>query len=211
MKFSIMTAAAVAAALASASATPARNRAGAALEAPHVTPQAERTLHAFARCVALESPARTRAVLAVAEDSASFANGIRDLADWNRSCLNRGTLRANEHFFAGRMAEALLLRALRGRDLAARVAFDPARPPLRASNEAELMSICIVRAAPAEVAALFGTEPAGHAEAAAMQALYPYLGRCLRQGVQGRFNRPAIRSMLALAAYRLNENNQAAQ
>jgi len=211
MKFRLIAAAAVAAALAFAGSASARNGEARALQAPHVTPQAERTLHAFARCVALESPARTRAALAVEEGSPSFANGIRDLADWNRSCLNRGTLRANEHFFAGRMAEALLLRALQGGDLATHVAFDPARPPVRASNDAELMSICIVRAAPAEVAALFGTEPAGRAEAAAMQALHPYLGRCLRQGVEGRFNRPAIRSMLALAAYRLNENNQAAQ
>ncbi|HEV2817510.1 MAG TPA: hypothetical protein VGW40_09870 [Allosphingosinicella sp.] len=210
MKLRMMAAIAVAAGLALAGPASAQRDAARGLEAPHVTPQAVRTLHAFARCVALESPARTRAALAVEEDSAGFANGIRDLADWNRSCLVRGTLRANEHFFAGRMAEALLLRDLRGQDLASRVAFDPARPPIRASNDAELMSICIVRAAPAEVAALFGTEPAGSQEAAAMQALVPYLSRCLRQGVEGHFNRPAIRSMLALAAYRLSENNRAA-
>ena len=73
------------------------------------------------------------------------------------------------------------------------------------------MGICIVRAAPAEVAALFATEPASAGEAAAMRAVTPHLGRCLRTGVEAHFNRPAVRSILALAAFRLSENNQPAR
>ena len=108
------------------------------------------------------------------------------------------------------MAEALLLEDLRGEDLGRRVALDPGRPPLRANGETELMGICIVRAAPAEVAALFATEPASAEEAAAMRAVTPHLGRCLRTGVEAHFNRPAV-LVLALAAFRLSENNQPAR
>ena len=181
------------------------------LDSPHVTPQAVRMLHAFARCVALESPSEARALLARDPESAGFVNGLMRLLDHNTHCLDHGSLAGNRRFFAARMAEALLLRDLHGGELATRVAFDADRPALQARDETELMSVCIVRAAPTEVAALFGTEPAGSREAEAMRVLAPHLSRCLRQGVEGHFNRPAIRSMLALAAFRLSENNQAAQ
>ena len=104
------------------------------LDPPRVAPEAVRTLHAFARCVALENPARARAILAASEGSAGYVNAIQRLADNNHSCLNRGSLSANERFFAGRMAEALLLDDLHGEDLGRRVALDPGRPPLRANG-----------------------------------------------------------------------------
>jgi hypothetical protein len=212
MKLRMMTAALAAAGLAlvgftaSAQGTPRGD-----LDSPHVTPQAVRTLHAFARCVALESPSEARALLAQDPESAGFVNGLMRLLDHNTHCLDHGSLAGNRRFFVARMAEALLLRDLHGGELAPRVAFDATRAPLQARDETELMSVCIVREAPAEVAALFGTEPAGSREAEAMRVLAPHFGSCLRQGVEGHFNRPAIRSMLALAAFRLSENNQAAQ
>lgn len=209
MGFGKYAAAAIAAAFATAAM--AQGSARSDLEPPRVAPEAVRTLHAFARCVALESPARARAVLAADEGSAGFVNAIQRLADNNHHCLNRGSLSANERFFAGRMAEALLLTDLQGQDLARRVALDETRPPVRANGETALMGICIVRAAPAEVAALFATDPASAEEAAAMRAVTPHLGRCLRTGVEAHFNRPAIRSILALAAFRLSENNQPAR
>jgi len=205
----VLAAAFVAAGLAGAAAAQASERSS--LDSPHVTPQAVRMLHAFARCVALESPSEARALLAQDPESAGFVNGLMRLLDHNTHCLDHGSLAGNRRFFAARMAEALLLRDLHGGELATRVAFDADRPALQARDETELMSVCIVRAAPTEVAALFGTEPAGSREAEAMRVLAPHLSRCLRQGVEGHFNRPAIRSMLALAAFRLSENNQAAQ
>ena len=111
--------------------------------------------------------------------------------------------------FAGGMAEALLGSDHGLGDLAARVALDPALPPLRARDELEVMSICVVRAAPGEVASLFATQPASDAENAALRAIMPRAGQCLTAGASLRLNALSMRSMLALAAWRLDQHNRA--
>jgi len=169
--------------------------------------RAERVLHDFAACLAASEPRRAREVLALDYRASGYAEALTRLVGSNTMCLERGRLTGNGRLFAGRIAEALLLRSLRGGDLGRRVAFDPARPPLQARDETELMAICTVRAAPAEVAALFASRPASEEENAAVRTLAPRIGGCLAAGTSGRFNRAAIRSMLALAAWRLSELN----
>jgi hypothetical protein len=69
------------------------------------------------------------------------------------------------------------------------------------------MSMCAVRAAPAQVSALLRTQAASREESEALAAIAPHFAQCLGSGNQVRLNRIAARSLLALAAYRLGEHN----
>jgi hypothetical protein len=164
-----------------------------------------RVLHRFAHCIARRNSVATQRLLAMDFHTTDYDMALRRLADRNSECLGEGRLRFSPMLFAGGMAESLLRWRLEGGDLAARTALDPNRPPIVARDETEVMSLCTVRAAPAEVAALLRTEPAGVQEAAAIRALTPQIRQCLAAGVRANLNRPAVRALLALAAYRLSE------
>ena len=168
-------------------------------------------LHAFAACVAGSETRRARAVLAMDYRTPAYDRALEQLLQRNVFCLEHSRAGSSHRFFAGRIAEALLLRDIRGSDLGRHVARDPARPPIQARDETELMAFCTVRAAPGPVADLFATRPAGPEEAAAIQALTPQIGSCLAAGATGQFNRAALRSILGLAAYRLSQHNGAAR
>jgi hypothetical protein len=172
-------------------------------------PEDIRILHRFAQCVAERQPGRARAILADDYRTPAFDRRIRHLALVNRSCAPDGALMFGQLLFAGDLAEALLTERLGRGDLAPLVAFDPAAPPIEARNELELMSLCTVRAAPAEVAALLATEPATERETAALRGIMPRLDRCLSAGASARVNRIALRALLALAAYRLGQHRAA--
>ena len=136
------------------------------------------------------------------------ARGAGRLPAGRSQCvLPAHALSANSLLFAGAIAEAYLPE---GRDLVAAVAYDPTRPPVQARSEIEVMSLCTVRAVPAAVADLFATRPATPEEAAALRALAPQLGQCLRAGGQARVNGLEVRALLALAAWRLIAANQGA-
>jgi hypothetical protein len=173
--------------------------------------RAQRSLHNFAACVAQGESREARGVLAMDYRTPAYDQALRRLLGRGRTCMGVARMGANRRFFAARIAEALLLRDLRSTDLAARVAYDPARPAIQARSQTELMAFCTVRAAPAQVAALFATRPATPEEAAALGALMPQMSQCLAAGASGRFNRAALRSILDLAAYRLSEHNRAEQ
>jgi hypothetical protein len=55
---------------------------------------------------------------------------------------------------------------------------------------------------------LLASAPASASEEAAVRALRPRLAACLRAGLTAHFNRPALRALLALSAYRLVEHNR---
>ncbi len=171
------------------------------------SPEAVRALHRFARCVAERRTTQVRRVLSMDYRTDDYRASLLRLAERHGSCTEVPQLRANGRLFAARLAEALLARRLEGQSLATLVAFDPARGAIAARDESEMMSLCVVRAAPDKVAALFATEPASEAEDLALRALAPHLVECLSAGVTGAFNRPAIRSYLGLAAFRLSEHN----
>jgi hypothetical protein len=173
--------------------------------------RAQRALHDFASCVAQGESREARDVLAMDYRTPAYDQALRRLLGHGGTCMGVARMGANRRFFAARIAEALLLRDLRGTDLAARVAYDPARPAIQARSQTELMAFCTVRAAPAQVAALFATRPATPHEAAALSALMPQMSQCLTAGASGRFNRAALRSILDLAAYRLSEYNRSEQ
>jgi hypothetical protein len=209
MKFGLFEAAAAAlvifAGMAAAAAAP-RDALGGAPSRPADV----RILHRFSQCVVHRQGDRVRALLAADYRTDFYRREMLSLVRNNRYCLSAGTLRFSPALFAGGMAETLLRERLGGRDLAPFVALDPARPAIEARDEQELMALCTVRAAPAEVAALLTSEPASEGEAAALGGIIPRLNQCLTAGAALRVNRIAIRSLLALAAYRLSEHRGAA-
>ncbi|MEA3004203.1 MAG: hypothetical protein QOH81_2991 [Sphingomonadales bacterium] len=168
-----------------------------------------RILHRFSQCVAQRRPGAARDILARGYDAA-MRPALGRIAAWGLDCGPGGHLHVSGMLFAGAMAEALLVPLTRGASLERVVAFDPDRPSLDARDEAEMMSFCAVRAAPAAVAALFATDGASRREEAAVQALLPQLTECLGRDVRLVTNRPALRALLALAALRLALNNHAA-
>jgi len=180
------------------------------LDDPPSLPEDLRKLDRFSRCVAQRQANPSAALLAMDFRAEGYESGLRRLAQGNRGCAPLGRLAFGGVLFAGGMAEALLQRSGASMDVAARTALDPARPPLQARDENELMGICTVRAAPALVQGLLATEVASPEEAAAIRALMPQVGQCLTAGINLRVNRPALRAALALATYRIVQHNAAA-
>jgi hypothetical protein len=179
------------------------------LEGEPSTPEDLRLLQRFSHCVAQRHPAQAAALLAADYRERSYTAGMRRLAQGNAGCVPLGRAKFSGILFAGGMAETLLQRQNLLADLAARIVVNPARP-LQAREESEVMSICTVRAAPAQVVAMLNSDAASAEEGAAFRAVMPNVGECLAAGVNLRLNRPALRAMLALAAYRLVQNNAAA-
>ena len=161
----------------------------------------------FSKCVAHRWPARAERVLALDYQSRAYEHELHGLAAEGAPCLGQGTLRFGGVLFAGGMAEELLRARGVLTDLAPHVAYDPARPAIAAHDEAEVMSLCLARTAPAEVAALLQTEVGAPAEAQAQSALMPRIAGCLAAGQQVRVNPLAFRALLALAAYHLSALN----
>ena len=166
-----------------------------------------RVLHEFSSCAARRDTARARSVLAMDFRTAAYQRRLLGLADDNRACLASGQLRFSYVLFAGGMAETLLRQDAGAGDLAARVAYDPARPAIRARDESEVMFLCTVRAAPEQVAALLRTDAASDREAELLRELAPQAARCLPEGSRVGLNRVGLRALLALAAHRLSEHN----
>lgn len=171
-------------------------------------PEDVRVLSDYAQCVARLQAGSARALLAMDYRTEAYQRALRRLAeDSGTDCGPAGSLRFGGVLFTGGLAERLLRDGFQPGDLASHVALDPSRPPVAARDEVELMDICVVRAAPNEVAALLRTVPETPAETAALRAIAPHLAPCLREGVSLNQNRMMLRASLALAAYRLSDYN----
>lgn len=170
-----------------------------------ITPEGVRRLDGFARCLARRQPRPARALLAMVPAGDDYRRAMRSLADANRGCAPAGRLGFSPLLLAGGLAEALLGD---GTQTAApdRLRLDPRRP-IRARDEADAMSLCVIGAAPAEVAALFASAPASSAEARALRAIAPRLDACLAAGLSARLDHRVLRALLALSAYRLSMHN----
>lgn len=164
----------------------------------------------FSRCVAGRQPAQARALILGDYASEAYRDTLRRMTVSQHGCLGTGRLRFGGVLFAGDIAETLLPAAAPRGSLADRTALNPAAAPFPAHDQGEVMSICVVRAVPAETEALLATEQGSTEEAAALRAIAPHVGACLAAGAQMRLNRPGLRAMLALAAYRLVQHNAAA-
>ena len=171
-------------------------------------PEDVRVLADFAQCVARRDAGPARALLAMDYRTEAYQRALRHLVqDRGTECGPAGSLRFGGVLFAGGLAERLLRDGFQPGDLASHVGLDPSRPPVAARGEVEMMDMCVVRAAPAEVAALLATVPETAAETAALRAIAPHLAPCLRSGISVNQNRMMLRASLALAAYRLSDYN----
>jgi hypothetical protein len=181
-------------------------------QSPPPEPRAEDllALRQFARCAVLNDRRRAAALLVDDYTSETYGIALRRLVTGNNSCLPPGSrLQFGGVLFAGNLAELLLRRTAPRGTLAERVAYNAAAAPIRARSEGDVMSMCVVRAAPVEIDALLDAAPGSAEETAAVRAITPQIGPCLVSGVAMRFNRPGLRAVLALAAYRLVRHNAA--
>ena len=157
----------------------------------------------YGSCVAGYTPAGARKVLAMDFRTTEYAEAMQRLARGHGRCAPRSRIKFNGLLFAGAMAEALLENEGTPAQLAVRLARNPARAPIPARSPVETMALCTVFAAPRETAGLLATAPASRDEARAAQALAPTLDACLASGRKVALNRPGLRSVLALAAWRI--------
>lgn len=122
--------------------------------------------------------------------------------------FSRG-LRMSGLIFAGAIAEGLLIKEDVLSDLGAHIAFDPELPPVEAITAEDVFAYCVVRKAPGEVSALLQTKMTSDEELEALKAMVGVLPTCVPEGQKPEFTREALRSLFALAAYRLHAHNLA--
>jgi hypothetical protein len=168
-----------------------------------------RMLATHARCIVDHVPARVRALLAMDTASADAARDGLSLVQDVPACQfsSDSSMTYSVMLWDGDLAEVMVVQGLAAGGLAARVAADSSRPPVQARNETELMGLCVVRADPAGAETLFRTVPMTPPETNALNAILPHVSPCLRRGVQMNLNRMMLRATLALAAYRLSDQN----
>ncbi|HEU0311212.1 MAG TPA: hypothetical protein VFR36_08350 [Sphingomicrobium sp.] len=173
-------------------------------------PLAIEAMHNFGACVARQSPDRARQLLATDFRLEEYGERMRMLARRHDGCASPGTvLRFNRLLFAGALAEALLEPEIASGGDSRILARDPDKPAIEARDGVETMALCTVFAAPAGTAALLTSAPASQEESAAVTAIAPTLSTCLSKDSKVELNHPALRSLLALAAWRIAKSNGA--
>ena len=162
------------------------------------------TLHELGRCVAYREPKTARKILAMDFHSKDYQRKLKEMGESSGSCIAPySKLRSAGLLFAGAVAEGLLKAEVKKADLPGRLAYDPAREAIEARSPTEEMALCTALKAPAATAALLQTEPTTGDEAEAEDVLTPMLRDCLKKDAKIALNRPALRSMLERAAYRI--------
>lgn len=178
----------------------------AAAAVPSNTPEdmAIQAVHNFGTCVVNRTPEGAREVLALDYNSADYEKRMRRYIKGHSYCMPfDGRMASSGVLLAGAMAEALLKNDIKSDDLAKRLAFDPNRAPIVARGPAEAMALCTVLKAPDTTAKILGTDPATPDEVETMKPLAGVLPDCLKKDMTLNLNKPALRSLLALAAYRI--------
>jgi hypothetical protein len=164
-----------------------------------------RAMHNYGRCVAQRSPRAAASLLAQDFRSEEYRRDMQRFAKGHGYCA-RGKLSFHGLLFVGALAEALLESNWQASQLPLLLARSP-NPPLQARDEREMMALCTVRTAPAAVAGLFARPVASREETEALQSLAPTLAGCLAKDRTLNANRPGLRSLLAVAAWRLAQGN----
>ena len=162
-------------------------------------PEAIRALHEAAGCVVREQTGEARAVLAMDFRTRAYRERLLRLARSTDRCFD-GYLASSGVTFVGALAEQLLLRDRRAADPSAVASTEAPQPRSRT----EAMSFCVVRRAPAESRAVLETPVTSTGEAAALDSLRPAIAACLDGAEEAQLNRPGLRSLVALALYRLS-------
>lgn len=119
----------------------------------------------------------------------------------------RRGLRMSGLVFAGAIAEGLLIKEEVLADLGTHTAFDPEMPPVEALTAEDVFAYCVVRKAPDQVSTLLQTQMTSDEELEVLKAMVGVLPTCVPEGQKPEFTREALRSLFALAAYRLYAHN----
>jgi hypothetical protein len=164
-------------------------------------------VHNFAACIVDTTPKGAIDVLGLDYRTAEYKKDMTRLTKGHADgrCMTASVMRSNDVLIAGGMAERLLIEKVNPARFPSLVAYDAAAAPIEARSPAELTSICVVRAEPARTWAIFKTDPTSPDESHAMQAIGSTLLNCVKAGQKMSFNKPGLRAMLALAAYRLTQ------
>jgi hypothetical protein len=165
----------------------------------------------FGTCVVEQTPRGARDLLAQDYRTPQYSEKLKALAKGHGRCLPNGRLKFGGILFAGSLAEALLRSDGGPSGLPRQLAFDPAREAIVARSDGEAMALCTVLKAPDEAARLISTKAATDEEKQAMKAIAPMLGDCLAKGAKFEMTKPAMRALVALAAWRIVNTPRHAQ
>jgi hypothetical protein len=164
-------------------------------------------VHNFAACIVDTTPRGAEELLGLDYRSPEYVKKMDRLTQGHADsrCINASRMRSSGVLIAGGMAERLLIEKVKPDHFASLVVYDASKAPIEARSPTEMTSMCVVRAEPARTFAIFQTEPTTPDEGHAMQAIGPALLNCVKAGQKMSFNKPGLRAMLALAAYRLTQ------
>lgn len=169
---------------------------------------ARQALDSYGRCVAEREPAESARIMAMDFRSPRYRTGLKLLSDEARRCardvIDPGdAMRSSNLLFAGAVAESLLEQ---GPDAVNVRLVRAAATELAPFSASDAVAQCLARSVPDQVGTLFAAAPGSAEEAAAIGALDPAMGPCVKAaGVEGRFeaSAPGLRAMIATAAFRL--------
>ena len=170
-------------------------------------------LHDLGACVVDETPRAARDVLAMDYRSPDYAQKLKAMGERSGRCMARASNVAIQR----RVVCRIHCRSSPQAGPGAKETREPHR--LRSGSTAvleargpleEVHALCTALRAPKDTAALFQTLPATPGESAAISSLAPALGECVATGTKAELNKPAIRSLLALAAYGIATNRKTA-
>lgn len=165
-------------------------------------------MHNFGACVVRTTPAGAEEVLAMDYRTDAYREKLSRLAKGHDRCTQpRTELRFNGVLFAGAMAEALLEQP-GDRVLTRLSAADDLTAPIAARSPLEAMALCGVVTRPAAVGRLLESEIGSIEEGQAFEALVPALSACLSGADKAELNRQGLRSIVALAAWRVASEAQ---
>jgi hypothetical protein len=166
-------------------------------------------LHQFGQCVASTEPVEAARVMALDFTSTRYRTALRLLADEaNRDC-GRDTIgignemRSGNLLMAGAIAEGLLAS---GPDPVNVQLVRAAAQQAETYSPTDAVAQCLARSLPDQTGALFATVPGSAEEAtavAALQAAVPLCGQAANVRERMELSDPALRAMVATAAFRL--------
>ena len=167
--------------------------------------KAMRALHGFGGCIVNAAPVAARELVVMDHQSAEYrAKLLAVLNGPGEGCQKKAKgLNIGSALLAGVMAEALLESQFQPDVPAERLGPDPQRQSIAARSDLELMALCTVLNAPKANSRLFGSDPGSAAEGKALSALKPTVNGCLKKGLNMNARPTAMRSLLALAAWRI--------
>ncbi|WP_157190077.1 hypothetical protein [Novosphingobium sp. Rr 2-17] len=163
-------------------------------------PLALEALHNFAACAVKRTPEGALKLLSLDPESPEFQKARLRFAKGHSMCAGGGNrLGFSGLILSGDLAEAVIATKYPAGGLVAAAARANPTPV----NTVEAIGICVAKAKPAQVSAVLATVPASEAEVAALQSTADVLPGCVPAGKTIKLNRPAVRAIYALGAYRV--------